>query len=102
MGNILTFIELVALAFWLGGIGVPRTIGFANARLPVALVCALTLALVQAGRGFLWTWSGMTTPACALFAILSALGIWRPRLISGPAALLPLLAYTAWIAMRGW
>lgn len=102
MGNILTFLELVALSFWLGGIGAPRFLGVFNLRLPVALLCAVALTLVQIGRGLLWTWSGMTTPACLLFAALSALGLWRPKLISGLAALLPLLAYTAWIAHRGW
>jgi hypothetical protein len=102
MGNLLTFIELLALAFWLGGTGVPRMLGFAGLRIPVALLCALALTLVQVGRGLLWTWSGMTTPACVLFAALSALGLWRPRLISGLAAVAPLLAYSAWIAYRGW
>lgn len=103
MPALLKFFELLALSVWIGGIVHDRWLapsGAAFAR--VALTCCATLALVQAGRGLLWTWSGATGPALALFAGLTLLCVWRSGLTRSLAVLVLLLVYMAWIALRGW
>lgn len=68
----------------------------------LALGCCVTLTLVQMGRGVLWTWSGVTGPAVMLFGGLTLLCAWRGGVARSLVVLVILLAYTAWIAMRGW
>lgn len=103
MGNTLTFFELLALSLWLGGL----VHGLAT-RKPgerwqwAAVACGLTLAAVQAARGFFWTWDGMTRPAMALFATLAVLNAISRRTSASALYLVPLLGYLYWIAMRGY
>ncbi len=103
MADWLKFFELLALSVWTGGVVHDRWLAPAGARFQrVALACGVTLALVQMGRGLLWTWSGMTGPALALFGGLAALCAWRGGVGRSWAVLAVLIGYTAWIAVRVW
>ncbi len=99
----LKFFELLALSLWTGGLVHDRWLAPSGAAFQrLALACCATLALVQVGRGLLWTWSGFTTPALALFGGLTLLCTWRGGLTRSLAVLAALLAYAGWIAVRGW
>lgn len=102
MPALLSF-ELLALSTGNGG-GDDRWLAPSGAAFPrVALSCCAALALVQAGRGLLWTWAGITAPALGLFAaLLLLLCAWRGGLTRSVGVLAILLGYMGWIAVRGW
>ncbi|MBL0159084.1 MAG: hypothetical protein IPP47_18520 [Bryobacterales bacterium] len=103
MPALLKFCELLALSIWTGGLVHDRWLAPSGAAFRrVALICCAALALVQAARGLLWTWAGMTTPALALFAAMLLLCAWRGGLTRSFGVLAVLLGYTGWIAVRGW
>jgi len=100
---LLKFFELLALSLWTGGLVHDRWLAPSGAPFQrLALTCCATLALVQIGRGLLWTWSGITTPALVLFGALTLLCAWRGGLTRSFAVLFVLLAYMGWITTRGW
>ena len=103
MPALLKFLELLALSVWTGGLVHDRWLAPSGAIFPrLALGCCAALALVQAVRGVIWTWSGMTTPALLLFVGLLILCAWHGGLTRSLGVLAVLLGYMGWIAMRGW
>jgi uncharacterized membrane protein len=146
MGNLLGFIELLAIVLWLGSalfftlLAAPalfRALGKEAAGAAVRAIfpnyyrlglgCALVLAGVQAARGILWTWAGMTTPAFVLFLVLAlapAHGLFglmpslararaagatdrfrqlhRRSMLLNAAVLTLLLVYVVWMSLRGY
>lgn len=103
MGNGLTFLELLALSLWLGGLVHGLFTRAAGAHWQWAAVgCSFALASVQAARGFLWTWEGMTRPALLLFSTLGVLCALSRRTAASACIVLPLVGYLYWIAMRGY
>lgn len=103
MPALLKFFELLALSVWTGGLVHDRWLAPSGAAFQrLAVGCCATLALVQIGRGVLWTWGGASGPALALFGGLTLLCAWRGGLTRSLAVLATLLVYTGWIAVRGW
>jgi hypothetical protein len=146
MSSFLGFIELLAIVLWLGSalfftlVAAPalfRELGREAAGVAVRAIfpkyyrlglgCALALAGVQALRGILWTWAGMTGPAFVLFLLLAMAPAWArsvimPRLALARKAgaeelfqrlhsrsmllnltvILLLLAYLVWMSLRGY
>ncbi len=102
MGNALTFVELLALGLWLGGLVHSLFTRTPGGRWQWAAVgCSLALAAVQTARGMLWTWDGMTRPALMLFSTLAVLCALSRRASASAAILLPLLGYLYWVSIRG-
>lgn len=146
MSSLLEFIELLAIVLWLGSalfftlLAAPalfRELGREAAGAAVRAIfpnyyrlglgCALALATVQAARGILWTWAGMTAPAFVFFLLLALAPAYarfrlmpalarvrqagsadqfkqlhrRSMLLNGIVILL-LCAYLGWMSIRGY
>ncbi|MGC4048573.1 MAG: hypothetical protein QM757_03465 [Paludibaculum sp.] len=103
MGNALTFLELLAVSLWLGGLVHGLFTRKPGARWQwAAVACSLTLAAVQTARGLLWTWDGITRPALMLFSTLAVLSALSRRASASAMILLPLIGYLYWMSMRGY
>lgn len=95
MGNFLQFLELAAIATWLGAVvffsffvaptlfrsfdpaGAGKAVRaiFPNYYL-LGIICSTLLCAVHIIRGFLWYWGGMIKPSILLFLILTLLSIY--------------------------
>jgi hypothetical protein len=96
MGNLLTFVELLATALWLGG---AATAGAGAARLRwLFYVCAAALVSVAACRGCLWLWTPLHSLSMGLALAAGLATRWLPRV---PGIVFGVL-YVAWIAWRGY
>jgi hypothetical protein len=148
MGSILNFLELLSIVLWTGAIvffsfftapALFRALGPVEAGKAVrtifpryyllGIVCGVTLAAVQVGRGLLWYWGGMIKPALVLFSLLTLIGLYTRQVLTpainsardaGPAqkprfdslhrrsvmingfVLLLLMLYLVWMAQRGY
>jgi len=95
MGNLLHFLELAAIAVWLGAVvffsffvapTLFRTLAPAEAGKSVraifpkyyllGIICGSLLCALHIARGFLWYWGGMIKPSIVLFFLLTLLGIY--------------------------
>jgi hypothetical protein len=101
MGNVLNFLELLAMVVWAGAIvffsffTAPALFGvlgkdgagkvvrvlFPRYYLLGAL-CGAVLVMVQIGRGILWYWGGMIKPAIVLFLILTSASVYARQVLT--------------------
>jgi hypothetical protein len=101
MGNVLNFLELLAMAVWAGAIiffsffTAPVLFGVlgkdgagkvVRALFPryylLGVLCGAVLVMVQIGRGVLWYWGGMIKPAIVLFSILTLLSLYARQVLT--------------------
>lgn len=96
MGNLLTFVELIATALWLGG---AATAGAGAERLRwLFYLCATALVAVAACRGLLWVWTPLHTMTMGLALVAGLATRWQART---PGIMFGVM-YVAWIAWRGY
>jgi len=101
MGSILNFLELLSMVLWTGSIvffsffvapALFRVLGQEEAGKAVrsvfpryyllGIVCGVTLACVQLGRGVLYYWGGMILPSLVLFILLTLVGIYARQMLT--------------------
>jgi hypothetical protein len=96
MGNLLTFLELAAVALWFGG---AVTRGSSADRLrPLFLICAATLAVVVGARGLMWVWTPLHSLSLGLIGAAGLATRWWAR---WPGMTFGLF-YLGWVAWRGY